>query len=112
MEDKKETTQSVIDQLKEYVETRITLAKYKAIEQGTSVVAGLAVSLVLVVLALFTLSFASLTLAWYLSDILASTWKGFGIVGGIYLLLVLIILIAKSSIEKSIINGFIKKIFK
>lgn len=112
MEEQKEQTQSIIDQLKEYVETRITLAKYKAIEQGTSAVAGIIVTLATIIIGLLAFLFASITLALYLGHVLGSNWQGFGIVTAFYLLIVIIILAAKTSFEKSIINGFIKKIFK
>ncbi|RCH55478.1 hypothetical protein DJ568_06180 [Mucilaginibacter hurinus] len=112
MEEQKETTQSVIDQLKEYVETRITLIKYKAIEQSTSAVASVIVLLVISIVGLITFIFLNLTLALYLAEVLGSYWQGFGIVTAFYLLIVIILLAAKPSIEKPIVNSFIKKIFK
>ena len=112
MEDNKETTKSIIDQLEEYIETRITLAKYKAVEQGSSFIASLIIILIFAFIATFALVFASVTLSLYLADVLASNWKGFGIVAAIYLVLAFIMMAAKTSIEKPIINGFIKKIFK
>ncbi|RYZ97441.1 MAG: phage holin family protein [Sphingobacteriaceae bacterium] len=111
MEEEKQATQSIIDQLKEYVETRITLAKYKAIETGTSAAAGIILGVVLAIIGLFLILFASTTLAFYLGELLGSYWQGFGIVSAVYLLIVIILLVAKSSLEKSIINSFIKKIF-
>lgn len=114
MEEKKDTTstQPIIDQLKEYAETRFTLAKYKAIEKGSSIIASIIIDLIVVVIAAVTFLFASFTLALFLADVFASYWKGFGAVAALYLLIVIIILAAKGSFEKPIINGFIRKIFK
>ena len=41
MDAEKETPPPIIDQLKEYAETRIKLAKYQAIEGGSSVIASI-----------------------------------------------------------------------
>ncbi|RYY34807.1 MAG: hypothetical protein EOP46_12175 [Sphingobacteriaceae bacterium] len=114
MEDKKETTnaQPIIDQLKDYAETRFTLAKYKAIEKGTSIAASIIIDVIVVIIAAVTFLFASFTLALFLADVFHSYWKGFGTVAGFYLIIVFIMLAAKNSFEKPIINGFIKKIFK
>ncbi|RYD93495.1 MAG: phage holin family protein [Sphingobacteriales bacterium] len=112
MEETKETTQSIIDQLKEYVETRITLAKYKAVEKGTTFIADIIMILVVIIVAAVTFLFLSFTLALFLADVLHSYWQGFGIVAGFYLIIVFIILAAKTSLEKPIINGLIKKILK
>jgi hypothetical protein len=111
-ENKDTTTQSIIDQLKEYAETRVTLAKYKAIEKGSSLVASIIVDVIVIVIATVTFLFASVTLAMYLADVFASYWKGFGTVAGLYLIIVFIILAAKGAFEKPIINIFIKRIFK
>ncbi|GAA4335979.1 hypothetical protein GCM10023149_44330 [Mucilaginibacter gynuensis] len=112
MEANKDTTQPIIDQLKEYVETRIKLAKYKAIEKGSSIASSIIIDLIVVVIAMVTFLFASFTLALFLADVFHSYWKGFGTVAGFYLLLVIIILAAKRSFERPIMNGFIKKFFK
>jgi hypothetical protein len=110
MEDKKEPQQPIIDQLKEYVETRVKLAKYKVIDSSSSIVAGLITDIVIAFAALLAFLFASFTLALFLGDLFNSYWKGFGVVALFYLLIAIIVVVAKKSFEKSIINAFIKKI--
>jgi hypothetical protein len=113
MEDKKAATaEPIIDQLKEYFETRVKLAKYKAVEKGSSFIASIIVDLIVILIAAVTFLFASFTLALYLADVFHSYWKGFGTVAGFYLIIVFIILMAKNTFEKPIINVFIRKIFK
>jgi len=116
MEEKKEAEQplqpNILDQLKEYVETRVTLGKYKAIEKSTSVAASLVTVIVVAFSAIMTFMFFTFTIALLLGEALGAAWKGFGIVTLFYLLIAIIAIAAKSAFEKPIINLLISKIFK
>jgi putative superfamily III holin-X len=113
MEDKKDTTPPpIIDQLKEYADTRIKLAKLQAIEGGSSIAAGLVTDVVIVVSMVLAFLFASLTLAYYLSGVLKATWAGFGCVAVLYFIIALCIKYNRKNIEKPIVNAIIQKIFK
>jgi hypothetical protein len=112
MEENKDKPASIIDQIVEYLETRFKLAKYQAADQGTSFVASIVTDLVIVLCGVLAFIFASLTLAFFLGDILHGTWKGFGIVGILYILILLLVNYKRKDIERPIINALIKKIFK
>jgi hypothetical protein len=113
MEEKNETPPPpIIDQLREYAETRIKLAKYQAIEGGTTIAASLIADVVTVMSMVLAFVFASCTLAFYLGQVLGATWMGFGCVSILYLVIALAIKYNKKSIEKPIVNAFIQKIFK
>jgi len=112
MEAKNDTPPPIIDQLKEYAETRIKLAKYQAIEGGTTIAASLIADVVTVVSMVLAFLFASFTLALYLGSVFHSWWMGFGCVAILYLIIALAIKYNKKSIEKPIVNAFIQKIFK
>jgi hypothetical protein len=112
MEAEKETPPPIIDQLKEYAETRIKLAKYQAIEGGSSVIASIIAEVVVIFSIVFACIFASFALAFYLGDILKDTWKGFGIVAIGYFIFAFILKRSKRSLEGPIANTFISKIFK
>jgi len=114
MEDNKETTPPppIIDQLKEYAETSIKLAKYRAIEGGTSIAASIIADVVTIISISFAFIFASITLAFYLADVFKSNWIGFGCVSLIYLLLAILVKVNKKRLERPIVNAFIQKIFK
>ncbi len=112
MEDKKDTTPPpIIDEIKEYVETRIKLAKYQAIEGGSSIAAGLIADAVAVASMVLAFLFASFTLAYYLGEVLKATWAGFGCVAILYLIIALVIKYNKKKIEKPIANAIVQKIF-
>ncbi len=112
MEAKKETQPPILDQLKEYAETRIKLAKYQAIDKSTTLVAGIIADTVAIIALVFAFIFFSFTLALLLAKLIGSYWIGFGCVTLLYLLIAIVIFKFKESIEKPIINAFIRKLFK
>ena len=113
MEDPKETpTPPLFEQLKDYAETRIKLAKYQAIEGGTSIAASLIADVVALMSMVAAFVFASFTLAFYLGQVFESYWKGFGCVAIIYFIIAIVIRINKRSLERPIVNTFIRRIFK
>jgi 4-hydroxybenzoate polyprenyltransferase len=111
MEAKNETPPPIIDQLKDYAETRIKLAKYQAIEGGTSIAAGLIADVAVFISSVLAFIFASVTLALYLGKVLGAYWAGFGCVAIIYLMIALVVKANKKKLEKPIVNAIIQKIF-
>jgi sensor histidine kinase YesM len=101
-----------LDELKDYAETRIKLAKYQAIDSGSTIAGSVVAYAVLLLLAVFALLFVSFTLAYFLSEVLHSVWGGFGCVALIYIFLTWIIYAKSSWIEKPVANAIIKKFFK
>ena len=112
MEAGKETPPPIIDQLKDYAETRIKLAKYQAIEGGTSIAASLIAEVVTIMSMVLAFVFASFTLAFYLASLFGADWMGFACVAVLYLIIALAIKVNKKALERPIINAFIYRIFK
>ncbi|SDT65203.1 Putative Holin-X, holin superfamily III [Mucilaginibacter mallensis] len=112
MEDKKEAQPPIIDQLKEYAETYVKLAKYRAIEGGTSVAASIIADVVVIFCMLLAFIFASITLAFFLAYLFNSDWEGFGCVALMYLIIALVVKYNRKSLERPVINAIIQKIFK
>lgn len=112
MEEQKETPPPILDQLKDYAETRIKLAKYQAVEGGSSILASLIADTVAIISMVLAFMFASVTLAFYLGEVFGHNWMGFGCVAAIYLLIAIIIKLNKKSLERPLVNAFIQKIFK
>jgi hypothetical protein len=99
------------DQVKEYIETRIKLARLQAIEKGSSFFAGLVTEVFVLICTATTILFFSITLALYLGSVLGSWWMGFGIVALIYLFVAIAVsALQKKYIEPKIINFLIKKL--
>lgn len=112
MEEQKQTPPPIIDQLREYAETQIKLAKYEAIDRSSKFLSSFIVDVVIAVAFVLTFLFLSLTVAFLLSLWLGSYWAGFGCMAGIYLLIAIIIMLAKDKIKKPMIDMFIKKFFQ
>ena len=102
----------IVDQIKDYAETRLKLLKLEVIEGGSSTLAGVLTTLVTVIIALLAFIFASVTLALYLGTLLGSAWAGFGCVTFLYLLIAIIIILNKKGFEKTLSNIFIQKLLK
>jgi hypothetical protein len=113
MEEQKEVKPGLTDQLKEYIETRIKLARYQAIDKGTSFSANLITEVFVILCMLLTFFFATLTLAFYLGQVLGSLWMGFGCVALLYLFLALLVNAIKDKhLEPKIVNFLVKKLIK
>src|ERR1700712_3281457 len=103
-----------INLLKQYINDRITLVKLQSIEKISTLAAGIVSGVTLAVLGLFFLIFFSITLGFLFSSWLDSNTAGFGIVAGIYLLLIIIIVVFGKKmfgnlITKKIIQNSFKK---
>lgn len=107
------TNPPIIEQIKEYVETRIRLVKYKVIEQATGIIASVIVYAIVAVLGLLILLFFSVTLALFLGSLIGSYWAGFGCVTLLYIILAVLVLVLKAKyIEAPLVALFITKFFK
>lgn len=70
----------------EYIETRVELLKVQAAEKMSQLLSNTIAWIVLACFMLFFLVFASIGLAWVLSEWTGRTYAGFFIVSGLYLL--------------------------
>ena len=112
MEEQKPTPPPIIDQLKEYAETQIKLAKYEAIDRGAKFLASFITDFVVALAFVLTFLFLSLAIAFLLSSLLNSYWAGFGCMAGIYLIIAIVFILAKDKMQKPLIDLFIKKFFQ
>jgi hypothetical protein len=113
MKEQTEEDKGLISNIKEYANIRKELAMLTIAEKSSTAAAGVAAGSILGILALFIFFFGSLTLGFYLSEVIGNTYSGFLIITGFYLLVALIIYFTQENlIKKPIENGMIKKIFK
>ena len=112
MEDKDKKEQPpIVDQVKEYLDTYIKLARLRAIERGTSIFAGIVTDVFVVLGLSLTFLFASITLAFYLAQVMHSYWQGFGCVALIYIIVIVFVMVFRKSLERPIVNALLKKFF-
>ncbi|MEQ8624502.1 MAG: phage holin family protein [Vicingaceae bacterium] len=105
--------QSIIEESKEYLETKVEEVKLQAAENLSEGIAETASQLIIGGIAILFLFFFSIFIAIYIGSFLDSYWYGFGIVSGFYfLLLILFGSFKKSFLKLPIQNSVIKHFFK
>ena len=97
----------------EYIETRIDLAKYKAIDKSSDIVSSLATTICIIVVLVVFIFTATTGVALWIGDMLGKNYYGFFIVAGFYALSILILylfrrMLIKTPISKLIIEKVIK----
>jgi hypothetical protein len=96
----------IIQTIKQLVEVRIQLIQDEISEQLSTVLARIFLLLLMATVSGMILLFASFSLAFYLSELMYSTYKGFLYVALIYLLVFVFIYFLKDA--KSVLDSFQK----
>ena len=104
--------ESLLERIKDYVETRIELLKLKAIDKSSGVISSIISLLVLVVFSVFFLILFSIGLALWVGDLLGKSYYGFFIVAFIYIIIGLVIFLQrkkwlKPPVENMMIKSFL-----
>jgi hypothetical protein len=100
------------DLLVDYTEKRIELVKLEAIEK-TAIVGGLSASFLLIILFSFmSIMFLSVMMGFLLADITGSMLKGFGLLALFYVLLLILVIVFRTSISKPISNLLVRVLVK
>lgn len=94
---------------REYLDTRLKLFQLQLTERSSRLFASLLVDVVKGVLAVFVVFFFSLALGFYLSELLGSTSLGFLATGGIFILLILLLMLFEPRLEYFLMNRTIKR---
>lgn len=112
MEDQKFSLQGVIQKLREYLKNTKNLTVLSAVDKLSSLISAVVLDGLTVVFGFFILLFLSIGLGFYFGGLFESYALGFTAVAGLYLLLIIILLALKKSLEKSLINLSIRKFLK
>ena len=108
-----DSIKSLIDKSKDYLDTKIELARLKTIDKSADVLSAVVVMVSVIFLGFFFILFVSIALALMLGKWLGSYHYGFFIMGGVYALILLIIYIQREKwIKVPIANGLINKMLK
>lgn len=98
--------------LTEYIEERIELTQLTAIEKTAVITGKLSIGALILALVLFTLFFLNIFLAILIGQFLNNMGYGFMIVTGFYLLLLFIVILLKSQLEKPITNFVVRQLMQ
>jgi len=97
----------------DYVDDRVLLLKIQAAEKSGKLLSALITIAVVALFSFFILLFVSIMGGYYFAELTGSTFYGFSIIAGIYIvLLLLFLLINKQVLSKRIINMVIKIFFE
>jgi hypothetical protein len=108
-----EKVEELTDHLKEYVNTRVELAKLQLAEKASLVISDLIAFCIVAILFLLVLVFGSIAGAWALSSWIGKPYSGFLIVAGLYLLLAIIVWAFRSRfIRLPLMNALIRQLHK
>ena len=108
-EDKKFSISGVLQKSREYIDTRLRLFQLQVTERSSRLIASLLVDIIKTVFAIFVLFFLSLSLGFYLSELLGSSSLGFLATAGIFVLLIVIISVFEKKLEHSFMILSIKR---
>jgi len=105
--------EETVDSIKDYINTRYELAVLKASDKVAHIGSNTFSYLPIIFLSVLTALMLSFGLGFYLNHVFESEFLGFIVLGGAYLLIVLILsAIRKNSIAKPFRNMIIKELFK
>ena len=89
----------ILETVKKLIELRIKIAFNKITEDISTIVTRVVVLIMMVLASMFVLLFGSISLAFYLGDLLDSVYLGFLSVGGFYLLVLLILYLIRNTMS-------------
>lgn len=103
--------EELADTIKEYVNTRIESVKLSAAEKTSAVMANVLAGVVVALVFVFFVIFASVALSLGLGEWIGKTWVGFVIVAGLYLLIGIIVWAARGKfIRLPLMNAMIRQL--
>ena len=102
---------SAKDHLESYVQDRLLLIKLQATEKSAKLIGVLTGVLLISILSFFVLFFVSIMAGYFFAEVLNSMYAGFGIVTGIYAILLGILIARKKYLEKFVANTVVKIMF-
>jgi hypothetical protein len=104
---------TLIDKSKDYLDTKIELAKLKTIDKSADVLSAVVVIVSMILIGSLVVILVSIGLALFLGKLLGAYHYGFFIMGGFYAITLLVIFIQRNKwIKTPIANGLINKMLK
>ena len=101
------TIGDLIDKIKEYIELKAEQLKLKALPHVSRFIAGIIALSSALLFGFLTLFFLSFAVANILNDLLGSSFYGYLIISGLFLIIILVILLL---VKKGIVQGWIEEV--
>ncbi len=97
--------------LGKYIQDRILLLKLQSAEKISKLVALMFTGIIIALLCFFILLFLSIMGGYYFASVTGSMFAGFGIIAGVYLILLIVMLILGKNFLTKFITNLIIRIF-
>jgi len=111
MEKKASSFESLFGRAGEYFETRLELLRLKSVDKSSDVVSSLISGLTILLIISFAIIIISIGLALWIGEQMGKSYYGFFIVGGFYVVMVLIgYLLRRRFLKGPVANLFINKV--
>lgn len=113
MENQSTPVESLVDSVKDYVETRLDLLRLKAIDKSSSFLSLLISMLVIILIGFISIMLFSVGIALLLGDLLGNSYYGFFIVTVLYIITGLVLYSSREKVLKTpIANSMINKLME
>ena len=99
------------DKVEEYLQDRLLLFKLRTVEKASKLAAAMFIGILMAIISVFILLFLSIMGGYYFADLTGNLYYGFGIIAGIYVVLLLIIFLMKKGWLHTFIANTIIRIF-
>lgn len=110
MEEKNKAEQ-LFSNVKSYLETRLDIIILNIEDKVSDILSSVATVLIISVISLMVVFFVSVGVAWWIGNAMQNSSVGFFIVGGFYLLLMILVAVFKDQwIKLPVINALLKRI--
>lgn len=99
--------------IKDYLHTQVEVIKLKAAEKGSDVMANIIAGIIVMLIFFLCIVFAGIAFSLYINQSMNSSWIGFIIIASIYLLIALIVWLARTKLLRlPIMNSIIQHLLK
>jgi hypothetical protein len=105
--------EDITENIKAYLHTKVELAKLNAAEKGSNVIANIIAGIIVMLIFFLCFVFAGIAFSLYINQFMNSNWIGFLIIASVYLLIGLLVWVARTKLLRMpIMNSIIQLLLK
>lgn len=112
MDEQKFSLSGSFKKVREYIDTQIELLKLQAMARGSRMLGALIVDISKVIFVLIVVFFLAMALGFYLGEVMGSNALGFLSTGGIFLIILFLVIAFEAKIERKFIDIAVRKFYR
>jgi Flp pilus assembly protein TadB len=111
MDTKSASVESLLDSVRDYIETRINLLKLKAIDKSSGIMSSVVSTIFVVIIATIFIVLLNIGIALWLGDLLGKAYYGFFVVAAFYVFIGIILYSSREKwLKTPITNSIVKNL--